>query len=362
MSGAKIKGLTWRDGVKGRVYKYKRDFTRPGFPVETIYATLGSDEEEAQREAIRLNDLIKRGIHPTKGTEATASLMTVRQLMEHYRDDLKARGKSQRAIDDIMPRAERYLKTWLDRPFTSINRALCRELHKDLTEKHGKRTANIALANFSAAWNVAVATLDGEPPPNPTKAVRKHKQGRADYSGFSLAAFWKDVDGMENPIRRAMFTLGVLTGLRPGNLRTLRWSWVKDDRIIIPRAEMKVKEDRPDFFIPLTAPMKEALALANATCDLLYKGSPWVFPTHSAKDQRTVTATVVVRPYGHKLRHVYRTTAASVGIHPEQANVLVDHSQIGTSDLYISRADLSFNSLSEAQEKITAALLQTKPS
>ena len=101
------------------------------------------------------------------------------------------------------------------------------------------------------------------------------------------------------------------------------WIHLEDQAISIP----KMKSGR-SFDLPLSQHMVEILQRALELGDVLYPGAPWLFPTRSSKDQRTVIATQVWREKtlpsetGHILRHTYRTIAQREGIDKIEAREL----------------------------------------
>ena len=107
----------------------------------------------------------------------------------------------------------------------------------------------------------------------------------------------------------------------------------------------------------MVAVVKRAVKLG----DVLYPKSEWLFPTRSAKDQRSVIATQVWREKtlpsetGHILRHTYRTIAQRVGIDQVNARLLLDHRVPGIDGVYIHQRAL-FDPLLAAQEKMSGAI------
>lgn len=344
-----VPGLYVRDGKRGAVYKFKMDLRRKGAFVETVYATIGRTDvvsyEKAVAEAARLAQLIRSGKNPTRTIDP--STLTVLELMQRYSQDLEARGKGERFRQDVVVRAERYLPRWLDRPFVQISRQDCRDAHARITRDNGPRVANQTITNFGTAWRIAQKTLDGDIPMCPVDAVRLHQESPKDYGAFDLNTFWQDVQ-KANPTRRFAWSAGILSGLRPGNLKSLRRDWLHEDRLIIPRSEMKVRDARRGpFIVPLSEPLAAILQEAATHAAKIAPDSPWVF--WAASDSGHLENT---HPYGHVLRHVHRTACVDAGIHPEVAAVLHDHAIEGIAGVYVQRAVINFAVLKEAQEKV----------
>lgn len=64
-----VKGLTIRNGKRGKVYKFKMDLYRDGAYQRTVCKTLGPVDlltlEQTQAEAARLASAVRRGMDPT---------------------------------------------------------------------------------------------------------------------------------------------------------------------------------------------------------------------------------------------------------------------------------------------------------
>jgi len=343
-----------REGTRGNVYKFKMDLRRDAQYVKTIYVTIGRADvvtyEQAVAEAARLAKLVRAGVDPTQVKDP--SVMTVRDLMDHYAQDLKDRGKGERFRGDVVKRAERYLNKWLDRPFVGISRQECRDAHARITRENGPRVANQTMTNFATAWKIARQTLDGEVPECPVSAVRLHRETAKDYGSFDADAFWRAV-ASAGQTRALAWQIGLLTGLRPGNLKTLRREWVQADRLVIPRAEMKVKDARRGpFIVPLSEPLAALCRLAAAYAATADPASPWLFWADSESGHIEQ-----LHPWGHVLRHVHRTACTEAGVHPEIAAVLHDHAIGGIAETYMQRAVINFDTLMDAQRKVTQVLL-----
>lgn len=355
-----VKGLTIRNGKRGRVYKFKMDLYRDGAYQRTVYKTLGPVDvitpEQAQAEAAKLAGMVRRGIDPTDASRVDVPTMTVRQLMQHYVADLKERGRSERYARNVLERSVRYVPKWQDRPFVGITRDDCRQAHKRITAEHGERAADQTIGEFGTAWNVALKTLDGEIPTNiPTRAVRRNGDNQADYSGFSYAVFNATVAKASPVLARALL-LTIYSGLRRANVLGLRREWVHPDRIIIPRGEMKVKDKRRGpFVVPLSAPMRKLMAEAVAYAKLDAPDCPFVFPKKSRDGRRWQHLTRL--PFAHALRHMHMTEGLNAGLPEPVLNMLHDHALGGTMlNVYGNRAHLDFARLLEAQEAISGIL------
>lgn len=239
---------------------------------------------------------------------------------------------------------------------------MARERHCYITTKHGKSAANHALRLFQAAYNLALRVVDDADSlrDNPVKAVTFNKVRASNrvLMPDELPDWWTKVQALPNPLRRTMHTLGLFSGLRPGTLASLQREWLhlEDSAISIP----KMKSGEP-FDLPLSkyivGLVREALQLG----DMLFPGTPWLFPTRNKRGQVKATTTWSERTLpsqtGHILRHTYRTIAQRIGLDKIDARLLLDHKVPGIDGVYIHEKAL-FDRLLASQERMTVAIIE----
>ncbi len=368
----KVTGLLLAVNKKSKSYKVQRDLWRGQRGrrqfVKTVRHTIGTTEELSLEEArLRAEDVIRQiklGIDPNEPiSDQKSEGWTVDILYDEYAADMRKRECTERTIEDVLYRRDLYLADWKRLPLTELTRSMVRAKHEELTQKRGKSTANHVMRDFRAAYNLALKIVDNPDliPDNPVKAVTFNKERASNRVILpeDLPDWWAKVQSLPNPQRRAMHELGLLSGLRPGTLVSLERNWVclEDQAISIP----KMKSGR-SFDLPLSQHMVGVVKRAMELGDVLYPGAPWLFPTRSSKDQRTVIATQVWREKtlpsetGHILRHTYRTIAQREGIDKIEARLLLDHTVQGIDGVYIHEKAL-FDRLLTAQEKMTKAIL-----
>src|SRR6185295_7451246 len=104
----------------------------------------------------------------------------------------------------------------------------------------GARTANAVIRDLGAVWEFA---SDYTPLPgvNPTRRIKMIGEVREHHEVpvAELGAWWAAVGKIRNPLRVAMHRLGLLSGLRPGNLVAIERAWIGDRRIDFPAHVMK---------------------------------------------------------------------------------------------------------------------------
>ena len=276
--------------------------------------------------------------------------------------DLKIREAAKLTTESFEDLGERYIKDWHDLPLTELKRSMCRDRHQYITGKHGPVAANRTFRAVRAAYNFALRTVDDPDalPDNPVKAVTFNKERRRDAMILpeDLPDWWGRVQALPNPMRREIHLLGLLSGLRPGNLVALKREWVRlDERAVrIPRT----KAGRP-FDLPLSDPMAESVARALAVADMLHPGTPWVFPTRNKRGERMHTKVWKEKSLpsetGHILRHTYRTLAHAAGVNLTDVQLLMDHTVPGITGVYLHEHAL-FDHLRGQQERVTTHILR----
>ncbi len=374
----KITGLMVAVNKTSKSYKVQRDLWdgQRGRRrlVKTVRHTLGTTDELTLDDArIKAGDvirMIKRGIDPNApSAEQKAEGWTVSVLFDEYAADMRQRHCSERSIEDVLARRDRYLVSWKNLPLTNLTRSMVRAKHIELSEKRGKVTANHTMRDFRAAYNLALRVVDNPDllPDNPVKAVTFNKERRknAIIHPQDLAAWWEKIQTLPNPLRLLMHELGLYSGLRPGNLVALQRDWIhlKEHCVRIP----KMKSGR-SFDLPLSAHMIAIVERALCVSDVLYPKAKFLFPTRATKDQikrgirkGDVIATQVWREKslpsetGHLLRHTYRTIAQREQIDRIEARLLLDHTVPGIDGVYIHEKAL-FDRLLIAQERMSAAI------
>ncbi len=368
----KVVGLMVAVNKRSKSYKVQRDLWQGQRGrqklIKTVRHTLGSTDdltlEDARRQATAVIEQIKRGIDPNapKGSPgADAGQWTVRRMYDEYAEDMRKRECTERTISDILGRLDRYLPKWAGLPIGEIKRSMAREAHARITRDHGPRAANQSLKEFRAAYNLALKVVDDpdDLPGNPVVAVTFNKERASNrvIMPEDLPEWQRRIQTLQNPLRRDMHTLGLLSGLRPGTLVSLERDWVRlDDRAIsIPR----MKSGR-SFDLPLSTPMTDLVQRIMTKSQVLFPDAPWVFPSRSSKTGEVIATQVwrektLPSETGHILRHTYRTIAQRIGVDHVNARLLLDHTVQGIDGVYIHERAL-FDTLLGEQERMSAEI------
>lgn len=384
-----VRGLMLGVNRQSRTWKVQRDLYRDGKLIKTVRTAIGEwpdmDVDAARMKAQEVIAGIKRGIDPNAPPEIipvrdSVLSWTVERLYEEYAADLRKRNARDRTVDEMSWRLDAHLGDWKARAITSLTRAECRARHDHITAKiaaaykdhegkkrnyDGKRTANHVMKELKSALNFAATLCEDDEimPGNPVAAVTMHKQRAANRSlAFDdLPEWWSKIQALSNPLRRAMHTLGILSGLRPGALVAIRREWIDVDKQVINIPHTHMKSNEP-FALPLSRYMSDIVRTAIAIGDLTFAKPEWLFPTR-ARNGETVIATQVWKEKslpsetGHILRHTYRTIAETTSIPQTHRRLLLDHALGGMDNVYVDKKQL-FRDLLASQEVMTDMILK----
>jgi hypothetical protein len=380
-----IGGFYAERGARGASLKLAVDIARG----KTVRRTLAQwrpgttfDLRALRADAARLRAEIRAGHVPpavvrrAPQTVAPAGELTVGQALDRYLDDMAKRGCAPRTIKFTASRLRNHLGSWLERAIVGVKPSDCQTAHARITAGAGTVGANKVLRDFRAVWNLAVKQADHPerfPAKCPVASVTMNQEASTRDNAIvtDLPGWWKRTGDLGNPLRRDMFRLGLFSGLRPGNLASIRRDWLDltpgQETIRFPAAVMKGRPGkRRAFALPLSPPMVEFVRGALEMGPKLMRVAPerceWLFPTNSRDGKRVVATsnwtepTLDMNECGHALRHTYRTLATDAGVPYDIAEMLVAHVLPGVVQRYVHPGELDAR-LRAAQAQISAHIL-----
>lgn len=333
----------------------------------------------------RINDGTKRYVSLTIGRADEVSLKTARERALGYRAQLR-RGEDPRrprpgTIPTLWEQWEKYrkargdelrpdtvvwyesklrgpLRSLLDLPMDRITREDVANLHERITSERGSYAANGSMRTVKLL-HTDCARIH-ELPPNPVKrAVRMNREHRRDdaLGDAGMTAMWRALDAMEDRTRATCWEVLLFTGLRVGDVVSMRWEDLDDEGVL--RLPCPKGGERRAFSIPL--PRHLLQRLEGVRQETAKMESAYVFPSptgrcrHVSKLRRTEEF-----PYNPKVfRHNYRTVAVEASLDMQTVMLLMNHKEGSVSFGYVTRAQL-VGTMRTAQESIAAAVLSRR--
>ncbi len=373
---AKTPGLILAVNKTSKTWKVQADLWQRRKLIKTVRHTMGSTEDmsldEARTRAQEVLAQIKKGIDPNAPDApidpGSVANWTIQQLWDAYEAELVRRGRSPRTIKDFRGYLDRHLSNWRSLRLHEITNSMCADRFNDLTDEVGPVAANHAIGALRTAWNRSAAGRSNHTDPvplqpNPTASIVKNAVAARTQVVLphDLPKWWEVTEALPNPLRRCMHRFGLLSGLRPGNLMALERDWIDLPNHVI-HLPAEVMKRREAFDLPLSTPMLELLQEAFTIGDVLYSGSPWVFPTRATKGG--VVATSVAREKrmpgqtGHPLRRTHKTMALVAGVSDLKSALLLHHKIGNISDVYASPAAMHQDLVAQ-QELVSDHILAT---
>jgi integrase len=225
-------------------------------------------------------------------------------------------------------------------------------------ENAGKPGAAQDLRSHSRAW-LEWCVARGLVQFNVLAGLRRARSSRAERLGDEnkgkalpdneIVALWNAAATL-GPFG-GLIRLGLLTGMRRGELGRLRWSDVRDDRIVLAPHATKTGVQHE---IPVTATMRAVLsAQTKTTSDLVFPSSRtnarmrgWTSLVNSAVSASGVAFKL------HDLRRTTRTLLSRLGVDEPTAELCIGHVRRGLVAIY--NFDRAWAARADAFEKVSA--------
>ncbi len=352
--------LVTPEGSKRWVFRYRFDgkerklAIKGGFPAVSL--------KTAREEAERFRGMLGRGEDPGEVRKVGREELARKEEAERVREALLAdtfervTREWHRTVTDhltpyyaqtILKRLEKDIFPWIgSKPISELRPPEVLATLRRIEERGARETAHRQLEICGRVFRYAVATgrLESDPSRDLRGALAKPKE-----THFAALTDPKDVAGLLRAAdcyrgglqTRVALLLGILTFVRPGNLRTAEWSEFfnlensETAEWRIPGEKMKVKTGRP-FVVPL-AP--QAVRLLEELRPLTGR-SQFVFPSARAltrpMSNMAVLAALRRMGYssdemtGHGVRAMARTICHEVlGFAPEVLEEQLAHGKSG---------------------------------
>jgi integrase len=365
---AEIKGFFVRIGKKTKTYMVQGEHWRDGFREFTAQKKLGEfgcvSARDARNKAKEALVGFGRGERPGIPMRVAHGAITLRGAWERYRDaHMIRKGRAERTVDNYRDYIERHLGDWLDLPLAKfgIRPDLVIDRHERLTARNGPYVANGVMKALRAIYNHALKSNRDLPSYNPALAVDWNPEYRRDtgMGTEDLPEWFAELKAINNPIRREFHFLSLLTGSRPGALKSIRIEDIDFKRRILHIPKPKGGVDKA-FDIPMSHAIMKAVIRALRVGAEMYpvQSFYWLFPSDSASGHITDTKEdrSVLSKWGNDLRQTYRTLAQVAEVSELDIHLLMNHSLRGVNAGYITRDKLLRGHLRKQQERISSLI------
>jgi len=294
--------------------------------------------------------------------KATADNMTLREAWALYEDHLTKKERSPVTRDGYWMLLKTHCADWLDRPLVEITRKAARERHTHIGTMRGKYAANGTMRALRAIWRRAGKEHEGLSAP-PTINVDFYEEKPRTAVVNDLAAWWRGVQKIENPIRRDLFIFLLFTGCRSGEAKSLRWEQVDTTagRVRFP----VTKTDSFDLPLsPFLIDLFETRRACKATSAVFGTDNPWVFPGKSesghAEDVKLIRSEKKLFAFqwtAHTLRHSWISISENkVALPPAHSRLLTNHAVPKSGDAHKGYNHPDFKDLRKSQGIMSAFL------
>ena len=355
--------FVWDDQLKGfgaRVYpnggkRYVAQTFRRGKTIRVQigrHGTLPFDEAKARARSIIAD--IDDGRNPNKEKEAERLSPTVAQLAERFLEEYVPVHCKPRTQVEYEHAVKRYILPDLGSiKVVALGRDDVAALHHDMREKpyQANRTLGVVskMMNLAEAWGLRPDRS------NPCYHVRKYKENKRErfLTAEELARLGKALDEEESfaPSAVTAFRLLLYTGARLSEIQTLRWEYIRGNRIHLPDSKTGAKT------IPLNGPALEILANVKRV-----EGNPYVIVgtsdgahlTDLQKPWRRVRKAAELEDVRiHDLRHTFASEAVIGGESLPMLGRILGHTQTQTTARYAHLAD---DPLQRASDRVARSL------
>jgi integrase len=262
------------------------------------------------------------------------------------------------------------LPKWKGRPVTAITRRDCRELLQAIADRPAPIWANRIGALLSRMLRFAVdeEILASNPAahlPKPGVEIAQRPEGehaRKAYDADEVRTIWRATEALVDPVPRAIYRLGLVTGQRPSEISGLEWSEIDGQWWTIPGRRTKNGRDHRVY---LTSTALDLLGDVPRLDD-----EPRVFAGYRGKRQLAGINVIVfagvrrrAKPR-HAMRDTVATGLAAAGVGIEDIARVLNHT-------YGPRVTAGYNAYAYDKEKRLAllrweralrAILDAKPS
>jgi integrase len=279
-----------------------------------------------REKARRVSALVAKGIDPKSVSGPQG--VTVEEAIEQHIAAPRPRPLAPRTVEYYRKMSRMYLKDHLKTPLLRLDQSAIVKLYEDLYNGHGRSVAVMVTRIIKAAWGTA-RFKDSRLPPFPQMpkgALAGSKPKKAAINPSRLPQWFAELARIGD-VRREVWLLGVMTGLRRNDLVSIRRDEIDLAAGVLHRPAPKGGTEKA-FDVPLST---EALELVERV--LCSHNSEWLFPNSLTKSghvenidpQPSDNFSTEWTP--HDLRRIYASAAAVALSNGYHVQALMNHAQ-----------------------------------
>ena len=241
--------------------------------------------DQARRQAQALLGRVAAGEDPSRERKAARGLPTLREAFEEYLESNP--NRAERTVNLYRQNLRVNLSDWINRPLSAISRRDVERRFHRITEKHGWAGANQTLSMLRSIYRRPCVDHDGLK--NPVElwlaaGGKFHRMRRRRISSpVEVLPKWRaGIEAVEMPeSARDIIWIGVYTGMRLGEVSSLRW-----ERIDLERMVLRVDETKTGEVLELPVTNQLAAIFERRRDRLEQAGQPlagWLFPSGKSR-------------------------------------------------------------------------------
>ncbi|MCY4514210.1 MAG: integrase family protein [Candidatus Tectomicrobia bacterium] len=239
---------------------------------------------QARRQAQALLGRVAAGEDPARERAKARGLRTLRDAFEEYLSANPSRAES--TVNRYRQNLRVNLSDWANRPLNAITRRDVEMRFNQITEKHGWAGANQTISMLRTVYRRPC--VDNEGLRNPVELwlagggkFHPHKRRRVSTPSEVFPRWCAGIKSVKMPdATRDIFWIGVYTGMRLGEVTSLRW-----DRIDLERRILRVDETKTGEGLELPITRQLAAILDRRRAEGTRPNGPpsaWLFPSRQS--------------------------------------------------------------------------------
>ena len=303
-------------------------------------------------EASKQLAMVRKGVDPK--TAGGPQGVTVAEAIERHYTAPRKHPLAASSVALYRKQARLYLAPWLDTPLTRLDPPAVVNMWETIHREHGQANAVGALRLLSAAWRTARFHDQRIPPfPQlPRGALSNDAPKKSAMPNSALPQWFKELSRVKDGQRRQLWLLGIMTGMRHNDLKTIR-----REHVDLAAARLHIPCPKGGARRAYTIPLSDA-ALELVSCILRSHNSEWLFPRNTKSGHiehpEPLPSDGFSIDWGlHDLKRTYASIAAAVLQNDFHVSYLLNHKKKGVTAGYVQ---LEVDDVRASQQAVTDRL------